>query len=73
MLFKGTWEPNDFYNHSKDGDGRRLFLDMTDEEWNHVWDESLEDNETILTEWHATYYVFECKHCGKLRGNWDCD
>jgi len=28
---------------------------------------------TDLKDWHATYYVFKCKHCGKLKGNWDCD
>jgi len=71
MTYKGTWEPEDFKKNSKDGDGKQLFLDMTDKDWDHLWDESMEDGE--LEEWYATYYVFECKHCGKLRGNWDCN
>ncbi|MBO9699874.1 MAG: CbrC family protein [Sporocytophaga sp.] len=73
MVYKGTWTPEDFNKYSKNSDGRQLFLEMTDDEWNHLWDESLEEGEVELKEWYATYYVFECSHCGKLRGNWDCD
>ncbi|MEO6852278.1 MAG: CbrC family protein, partial [Mucilaginibacter sp.] len=73
MIYKGTWEPNDFYKNSEDGDGRALFMQMTDKELNNLWDDSLPENETLLKEWYPTYYVFECSHCGKLRGNWDCD
>jgi hypothetical protein len=50
-----------------------LFLEMTDNDLNHLWDESLEDGKLELKSWYATYYAFECQHCGKLRGNWDCD
>jgi uncharacterized protein CbrC (UPF0167 family) len=73
MTYKGTWEPSDFYKKSKSGNGRELFIEMTDKELNHLWDDSLEEGETKLEGWYATYYVFECSHCGKLRGNWDCD
>lgn len=73
MTYKGTWEPSDFNKNSNSGNGKKLFLEMTDSELNHLWDDSLEKGETELEEWYATYYVFECKHCGKLRGNWDCD
>jgi len=73
MIYKGTWEPSDFYKNSKDGDGRGLFMQMTDKELNHLWDDSLPEGETVLKEWYSTYYVFECAHCGQLRGNWDCD
>jgi len=72
MVYIGTWEPKDFYQHSPTGDGRALFYEMTDE-WQNLRDDSLAEGEGILEKWHATYYVFECKHCGKLRGNWDCD
>ena len=72
MIYKGTWEPKDFYNNSSDGDGRKLFMDMTSE-YQNLWDDSLSEGEAVLDEWYATYYVFECAHCGKLRGNWDCD
>jgi len=72
MIYKGTWEPKDFYNNCSDGDGRKLFMDMTSE-YQNLWDDSLSEGETVLDEWYATYYVFECTHCGKLRGNWDCD
>jgi uncharacterized protein CbrC (UPF0167 family) len=40
MIYKGTWKPLDFYKNSKTGDGRRLFMEMTDEDWNHIWDEA---------------------------------
>lgn len=73
MTYKGTWEPTDFYRNSKSGNGKELFLEMTDSELNHLWNNSLNEGETELEEWYATYYVFECKYCGKLRGNWDCD
>jgi len=72
MIYKGTWEPKDFYYNSLDGDGRKLFMDMTSE-YQNLWDDSLSEGDTVLDEWYATYYVFECAHCGKLRGNWDCD
>jgi uncharacterized protein CbrC (UPF0167 family) len=73
MAYVGTWEPSDFVANSPSGDGRALFLDMTDEDEAHLWDESVDDEEEAPQSWHATYYVFECLHCGKLRGNWDCD
>jgi len=73
MIYKGVWEPLDFYSNSQDGNGKALFMSMTDEDLNHLWDDSLPKNETTLKGWYPTYYVFECSHCGKLRGNWDCD
>jgi uncharacterized protein CbrC (UPF0167 family) len=73
MVYIGIWEPKDFYTNSKDGDGKRLFMEMTDDEYNNLWDDSLEEGQTRLDEWYPSFYVFECRHCGKLRGNWDCD
>jgi hypothetical protein len=32
MVYLGTWEPKDFYANSPGGDGRALFLDMTDKD-----------------------------------------
>jgi uncharacterized protein CbrC (UPF0167 family) len=73
MIYVGTWEPKDFNRNAPDGDGRSLFLQMTDPDINHLWDESFSKKGKSLLSWHATYYVFRCAHCGKLRGNWDCD
>ncbi|MBA3682710.1 MAG: CbrC family protein [Bacteroidetes bacterium] len=73
MIYKGTWEPKDFYSNSKDNDGRNLFIEMTNEDLSHLWDESLAEGQNTLTEWYPTYYVFQCRHCNTLRGNWDCD
>ena len=73
MVYTGTWTPQDFYLNSPNGDGKALFMSMTDTKLNRLWDDSLRENETILKHWHPTYYVFECSLCGKLRGNWDCD
>ncbi len=72
MAYLGTWEPKDFYANAPDGDGKSLFLRMTDE-YEHLWDSSLREGEEQLRAWHATYYSFRCLHCGELRGNWDCD
>ena len=73
MVYKGTWTPKDFHTNSEDGNGRKLFMEMTDADYNNLWDDSLDDGQTNLEEWYPTYYVFKCLHCGKLRGNWDCD
>ena len=72
MVFQGTWDPKDFYENAKDGDGKTLFLEMTDH-YPNLWDDSLPDGAIKLATWHATYYVFMCRHCGALKGNWDCD
>jgi uncharacterized protein CbrC (UPF0167 family) len=73
MAYLGTWEPRDFYEHAAAGDGRSLFMEMTDADLQLLWDTSLPAGGQRLETWHATYYVFRCLHCGKLRGNWDCD
>jgi len=73
MVYIGTWEPKDFHEQASDQDGRKLFMTMTAPEYQHLWDESLGRTEEKLSRWHATYYVFKCRHCGTLRGNWDCD
>jgi hypothetical protein len=73
MAYIGTREPKDFAAHASNGDGRSLFLAMTEPELAHLWDESLRPGETEPRSWHASYYVFRCLHCGKQRGNWDCD
>lgn len=72
MAYLGTWEPKDFYSNASDGDGRKLFHEMTDKEFHHLWDRSLQPDATRLERWHAVFYAFRCLHCGKLRGNWDC-
>lgn len=73
MVYKGTWEPLDFYKNSPTGDGKDLFMEMTDKEISHLWDSSLPEGQTVLEQWYPTYYVFQCRHCKKLRGYWDCD
>jgi len=30
MIYKGTWEPKDFIANRKSGNGKALFLEMTD-------------------------------------------
>ena len=72
MSYQGTWGPEDFYKNASSGNGRAVFMKMTDE-YQNLWDDSLPEGETKLKQWHATYYVFKCLHCGKLKGYWDCD
>lgn len=91
MVYQGTWEPEDFYKNAPDGDGRALFMEMTDE-GQCLWENALkcqfeldrclpkhdrfllkDKDKMRLRSWGATYYVFKCLHCGKLRGYWDCD
>lgn len=66
MAYIGTWAAADFFAHAPDGDGRAIFLAMTDE-GTDLWS----DEVTQETDWYATYYAFKCRHCGKLRGNYD--
>ncbi len=73
MIYKGTWQPTDFYRNSPTGNGRDLFIQMTDKDLAHLWEASSDQGQTLLESWYATYYVFECRHCGKWRGYWDCD
>lgn len=72
MVYEGTWEPADFNSNAPDGDGHKLFLQMTDE-YPELWAEATLAGESHPGTWHATYYVFRCRHCGLRRGNWDCD
>ena len=72
MVYQGTWEPADFAKNSIDRDGKKLFLQMTDH-YPNLWEDSVREGETEPTSWCATYYVFKCRHCGALKGNWDCD
>lgn len=74
MAYVGTWEPGEFARNSADGDGRTLFLKMTrDPDLQFLWDECLNDGESVPSSWNVTYYVFKCLHCGDLAGHWDCD
>lgn len=73
MAYQGTWDPHDFYENAPDRDGRVLFMEMTDPDGQNLWDDCWFDKSQPLGYWYATYYVFKCLHCGKLRGNWDMD
>ncbi|RPH31399.1 MAG: hypothetical protein EHM93_13675 [Bacteroidales bacterium] len=73
MNFIGIWEPLDFTNNSPDMNGKKLFLEMTDENYNHLWEEcELEDNERDKCWIDVQYYAFQCTKCGKLKGYWNC-
>lgn len=71
MVYIGEWEPDDFRRHAPGGDGRALFLEMSD--WNSAeharnqWPAG----ETFPEGWFIGYYAFRCRHCGKLRGYFD--
>ena len=71
MVYKGTWRPQDFIHNAEGGNGRALFLDMTPKDQAFFWDD--QDGAESMEDWYITYYTFECRHCGKLRGYWDCD
>jgi hypothetical protein len=72
MVYEGVWEPGDFCEHAPGGDGRALFVEMTDPERQGLWEQGADETEARAM-WYGTYYVFKCLHCGKLRGNWDVD
>ncbi len=72
MIYLGEWKAKDFHQHSENGDGRSLFLDMTDKVQAFLWDRATPVGAKGPADWYAAYYAFKCRHCGKLRGNWDC-
>jgi len=73
MVFKGLWDTKDFTENSKEKNGKKLFIEMTEEYYNYLWDEyGFAENEITYSWEDVFYYAFECKHCGKLRGYWDC-
>jgi hypothetical protein len=73
MAYVG-WDPKDFVAHAPDRSGRGLFPSMTRaEEERFLWDNCCDAGADVPTGWRDTYYVFQCRHCGALAGNWDCD
>jgi len=71
MEFIGIWEPKDFSNYSELS-GKSLFMEMTEEDSNHLWSEwELSDNETDEIWIDVQYYAFKCTQCNKLKGYWD--
>jgi uncharacterized protein CbrC (UPF0167 family) len=73
MVYQGTWEPADFYENAQNGDGRALFVKMTDPDDQDLWDNCWSDRSQPLSYWYATYYVFKCLRCGMMKGYWDMD
>lgn len=71
MVYIGSWEPQDFHDRSPNGDGRLLFVEMTDASEHHWWDRRSAPGERGLEAWYCSYYAFRCRHCGKLRGYLD--
>jgi uncharacterized protein CbrC (UPF0167 family) len=73
MIFKGLWEPHDFTARSIDNNGKKLFMEMTEGNYDHLWEScGLDDDETRNIWEDVYYYAFECKHCKKMKGYWDC-
>lgn len=87
MTYLGTWQPSDFVCQSADGDGRSLFLAMTDARLMGIdqlkpgkkndlalaWDSVVSVDSPVPDDWGINYYAFRCRHCGLLRGHYDFD
>ena len=72
MDFIGTWEAPDFTKNSKDGNGKNLFISMTDESSQHLWDDfELMESEGKHTWQDCLYYAFKCRKCETMRGHWE--
>ena len=71
MLFIGIWEASNFTRASETS-GKELFMQMTDSDYNDLWDElELNDNEEEFTWTGIKYYAFDCPTCNTKRGNWE--
>jgi uncharacterized protein UPF0167 len=74
MTYLGEWKPHDFQHHAPNGDGRKLFMGMFDQkELAALWDETTPAGAKAPEDWSFHVHVFRCRHCGILRGHWDCD
>ena len=85
MRYIGRWEMEDFNKNAKDGNGKKLFKTMVDdEEFDHLWDWTLEEKSDYEGDWSENYlysnwaggacvYVFECLHCQLKRCTWDME
>lgn len=72
MDYIGTWEAPDFTKASGDGNGRALFLSMTEESAHQLWDRfDLAEDETEYTWQDCLYHAFECRHCAIKLGYWE--
>ena len=70
MAYLGEWKPNDFRERAEGGDGRALFLAMTDVD-PELWDYEQPEDGSVLQDWGVTYYAFECLRCGVTKGYYD--
>jgi len=66
MIYLGEWIAADFHEQAPDGDGRQLFLSMTDFDLIHIWPE-----DQVTPDWDAAYHAFQCRHCDRFLGYWD--
>ena len=72
MDYIGTWEALDFTNNSKDRNGKRLFNEMTNDDFQHLWDDfELAENESKYTWEDCLYHTFECRKCKIKKGYWE--
>jgi hypothetical protein len=88
MAYLGYWQPDDFRRHAADRNGRKLYIEMTvilpgehrplsqadmlrlEQNRDFIWPSDEPDRD----EWGGMlYYAFVCRHCGVLRGYYDCD
>jgi len=72
MVYIGTWDTEHFRAHAPDGDPGALYVAMT-EYYPRIWDDQRSFDTISWEHWGPRYYAFRCRHCGALRGNWDCD
>jgi uncharacterized protein CbrC (UPF0167 family) len=76
MAYLGEWKPADFHRSAPEGDGRALFIAMTDgDNAREFWDGATAGSDGLANDapesWAVTYYAFRCLHCDVLRGNYD--
>jgi uncharacterized protein CbrC (UPF0167 family) len=64
MTFIGEWQQEQFNRRVSNGNGESLYYSIVEDVPADTWD-ALGQSLCV--------YVFECKHCGKLRAHWDCD
>ena len=69
MIYLGEWRPKDFSRFASDGNGRALFVQLTQQP--EIWDTAIVDGKPEPDSWYISFYGFRCRHCGIYRGYYD--
>jgi uncharacterized protein CbrC (UPF0167 family) len=63
MIFQGEWSREEFARHAPNGDGRKLFEEIVQNNVPRLWENQMGDITGV--------YVFQCPTCNRQTAIWD--